>query len=913
MLSRWQIWLAIASLLIYGGLSTSPAQAQTETWSCFFDFTASAAGWTAAPRSWAGGGAVVESYSSGVGWISGVNAINPTYVSSYVDIYFNIPSGANITLMRVRYALGNPGGWGRGIIGSVLSYRNSNGSSTRSVLTEYDVYNTSGGTLTGVWSGSTGVMAYGINVNQWNAYHISNTVYSQSEIKNVELQGNGTLPSELSPYCEYDNVLPEYIKPLATPDEAEPIYDLNSAVSISISDMPFKPVHAAISGDVVSIISLNDFSCGALGIEDCISENTYIVSIADSEDVFVYVVYNALAYVDDETTLTAGCILGETRITTDVTGSVTVSKNGAAIASEMTLEPPSEAEPCDEVATENFICEEGGLFQDSWSTIGGHQWEYNSVILEPGATLYQIMSLPSNRRTRMVVYASQIGGEITYMEMQLGSTTSSVRISTIPQTHYMEFDYHQADVSDFYTVAVKNEGEENIRITEICVEIEVANALAQCFFENYSFSSGGDEWVASETIRFEDGEARMPDATAIYQDAHLFPADGGSQEYTISVDVGLWYYDFYTPNMEDDINTLAVTYTYPSGNTITIDTVTFGELASEENELTLSTTFTVSTETDDNFVFAVDLTNADANVRGAVIRRVCLRPVGTEEFPGYEDSIIDDGLPFAEMCEVLSPPQGNNIGKWVNWHWHNLSQFFECDLMVVLNDIYAGIRWLQATFILFFDWLEDVFLPWLEGWFTNFITDPVEALDALSGTSSTEAPSGVSSPQFNLGGDCEDYEFWCFGANAIGDLFEWGTDAIGSVWDAVVGLLSSIFELLALGVRTFLGIVEALYNIAKAVFEDIAEAIITVRDMVNELMTMWNDTEALPPPGLPDCTTSPETKDVCLIYWALESTILGGTYGELIIPVFASVIAIVMLIVFAGRYRDLVDDSTDNF
>jgi len=853
-----------------------------------FDFTVDEGGWVPGPDRVHSGSVVpgwTANYVPGVGWQAmrrseiDPNATSNEERGNNVRITYNFASTVEISYLRFDYFYGSYGSSTK--LGYLLHY--PDGSVVESAHSNEKNFND------GIFVDAVSVF---IQYNdQYDPNHDPKGLVYAAELR-------------------YIKNIDAYTKPLRT-DYLVANYYTDFDTTVGRSDMPYRHVHAPTDGDVIAI-QPTTAPDGYL-VPD--ASELYKVIIRDLEDKeWTYFVRNAPDYVKFNEAVTAGCIMGESQTTATQEGWTAASRaeaEGQPIAvppEEFVTEPPLDAAPCSSIESQICLTE---LDQADWSVTGGHTWQENTVTLQPGARAQQLVSLPTDRFTGLRVVARATGGDLfSTIAISIGETSAQRVIDFAVTEFVIDPALHEPDADKFHTVVVENTGTQDILVTAVCVEIDESPRLGRCYFQNHSFEQGAELWSIAG-VDEGVGEVFVADSGLIAQPATLY-SDDDPVEYEISVDIGLWYYPDYTPSRTDTVNTVSLSYDFGTFSDV-IETVDFATLAIADNDVRLSNTFTVSAETFDDFVISVDVVSDTADVRGVSVRRACIRPVGRDDFPGHDDD-GDDGLPFDENCTYAAKPQGNNLGQWTAWHWHNLSQFFECDLMVTLNNMYDLGLWFQATVNMFIEWFGNVFIPWLGGHFANFVADPsatVEEIAALEdeGLSSPQGAGGLSSAQYGTDYDCAWYNIICHGSNLVTGVIDFGVNGVVDVVEFVVTALATIIDILTLGVKTFGDAMQQLWDFGKEIVAGIKDGITFARDNLNELTTKWDSTDPIPPPGLPDCDVDP-TGDVCMVFWGMENTLFAGTFGSVIIPLIVSILSVLVFLNFANKFRELVYDSS---
>lgn len=353
------------------------------------------------------------------------------------------------------------------------------------------------------------------------------------------------------------------------------------------------------------------------------------------------------------------------------------------------------------------------------------------------------------------------------------------------------------------------------------------------------------------------------------------------------------------------------------------------------------------------------------------IEWVCISFTLDEEGEPEDPEGEPDPPVFPENCEVIEEPSGSDVGEWTAWHWHNLSQFFDCTLMVFLNTQYRTItdffqtitwtiRWFMAVFVQGVDWMGEDFIPWLGGYLANAsgsaratVTNNLPILPFAFDVQTTIVP------------DCDSYnDIGCY----VGNLFDWlGSfiqflfdgllsfisdlvntvigvlqtiaefvidalvtiinglvDIVLSIWDALVTFFSEVISILGRIIDTLFGsaidFLEGVFNAAISIGEaivslfiwvivQIIETIVFIRDLVFGIITAWNTAPPASIPGVTVCESGSYSIAICWAYWVLENTIFAGPVGGIILPLLTAIGIVSVAIRFVRDVRKTFLDT----
>lgn len=630
----------------------------------------------------------------------------------------------------------------------------------------------------------------------------------------------------------------------------------------------------------------------------------------------------------------AGCAMGHTAQfrNLSLTGEISIppivnysyNERGAAFVAQkdsednlitdldtFTLEPGSKG-PCNvDIEYSQCLGDAALTSVNEWQTQGAVSFNDPGATLPSNSRIYSDYNLDSDQQPTMKVSARSFGagGRI---RLTLGTTQSEFDVGSNYQEYSIPGGEHEASASGFYLVEVANLSTATIELQYICVHFTTDSEgiplppeqPPTCYFENYSFNDGVTDWTVDSGVSpgISAGEIHVPSTQTFSQSVHLYPGD-----YTIRVRSGLRYYVSYSPDESEATDTLAFSYEYDTGPE-SMGSATFGELAQGLNSYTYVATFNVASETTDDFIFTPTLTTSEGSVVGAAVRDVCLFAGDDPDapFPGYDE---EDGTPepplFPEQCEVAPYPQGDNVGHWLAWHWHNLNQFFQCDLMILLNKMYTtmqkffismqyAFRWFMGLNTQGVDWLGNQFLPWLAGYLSN-------------------AGGNTIVYSSNNSDSCKWYDLLCHLSNALdigGELMGKLFDLLTLALERVLGPIVDFFiDIASRTVDFIFDLLEALLQLAFVVLNKLLELFGLARDLFASIISAWNDATPETLPGIPDCSVGAnQFVGLCLALWVMENTFFGGDVGSLIIPVFTSLMGILMVLYFIRQWKLTVND-----
>lgn len=916
-----------------------PSQAQT-TWTCFYDFTTSDAGWTPGP----------------------VN-------------------GASINVTR------NSSGWQDGLIGSALQFRGVGIQiAFGSVVTITDIIidhhrvdgaGSSGSDVHRVFSTSPAAEWWQLPYYQAPAEPLVITAPPVSGVSSVDtlmlqifsglgtggsdpggdvvvrditLQGTGTPPSP----C--DDTPNDYVKPLHSDDRDQIIENINQTgddtdnTTYAFSYTPGANVFSAAAGTITEMRVFNpDTDCDGnfntsvpfVGGNPCMvyipgeaspyfpsgarsdtsaGSDLYLVRLLTDDGVeFTYFVEAADYYLSEGQQVDAGCILGRTfavepgsnppEYLSEPGLSIVVVREGGSIIPAVaffTIEPDEES-ACN-VNPDNANCLGDVQLNDP------AQWESSPGVMfnDPGFTILggfdahirTTMNLDPDQMPELIVTVRATGGGNGNLELTLGQTTTPFSISEGTfQTVTIEGDAHLAD-GTFYTVRIKNDGTSNLDVQSVCVrftEDGEGNPVENpdpppdpCIFVNNSFNDGTGSWSVTSTEP-GPGELRMASGGTAGQ---TITVPAGS--YNLSIVAALWTYNSFTPD-DQDTDDVDIEYDFPSGTGFTtLDTHTYGEFIQNNNLIVFAGTVVIASDTTGSFVFEVTLNSPATGVRGLAIRSICL---DDGSGGGGDGSGDDDGV-FNPSCGTISTPTGSGIGTWISWQWAQLNKFYRCELMILLNSLYTfmkkswitttwTMRWTQAATVKTANWFGRDFIGWLGGHLSNIAVGQVTTITGVGGESCGNVFCLLQS--LVQGFESLGNSIVNGITEVLGSLIESLTDLLTQVLGMLQQIMNFIFGLIGLVVNIavdLVGLLIRLIGMAAQIFGLLIQAIVTV-------INAW--VNAVPEPIFPSCNTDQSTAR-CMIFYVAERTVFTQS-GALFIPTIAGGMYLSLILWVIGKLK----------
>jgi hypothetical protein len=273
------------------------------------------------------------------------------------------------------------------------------------------------------------------------------------------------------------------------------------------------------------------------------------------------------------------------------------------------------------------------------------------------------------------------------------------------------------------------------------------------------------------------------------------------------------------------------------------------------------------------------------------VKEVCLNDPFTHH-PGS----VGFRPPFNAVCNRVSTPTTDDIGEWVFYHWQQLDRFFQCDLMIVLNRIFATayatyefVQWQtlywQATAAVTANWVGKDFTGWLGGHLSNVAYGRTTTIIQTGGGTCNDIGC-IISQLINLLSDVINRVVGPI-IDAIGNVvFVIGdvVDILGEIVDVLLQLVTGAFSLLFAAVNGLLSLVFGLITVALNFFSNMVR-------LIESLAGAVNNATPRPIPGVPQCQLNPQSSAFCVILWVAENTVFSGI-GALLIPLIIGVLAI---------------------
>jgi len=269
------------------------------------------------------------------------------------------------------------------------------------------------------------------------------------------------------------------------------------------------------------------------------------------------------------------------------------------------------------------------------------------------------------------------------------------------------------------------------------------------------------------------------------------------------------------------------------------------------------------------------------------ITRVCVSNGGGG---GEGPPVPVEPPPFAENCTIVTQPITETLVAQIGWLWARSNQFFQCDLMRMLNrmfklsqDAYRLMGWLGrywvSSVIMWSRWVSTDGIPWLSGHFAN-IANGRQTFIQVNGS---ETCNNLFCLFTSLFGGIE---------NIFDDLANTITTAITQVLAPITGALINLLNLTA---GFIFNLLTAIISIALRLVGLVLSSFGIVFSFFGTITDAWNNSAAITIPGLPYCGTNPQANGFCIFLWMAEHTIFSGR-GVVIIPLIVGYFSALLII-----------------
>ncbi len=554
----------------------------------------------------------------------------------------------------------------------------------------------------------------------------------------------------------------------------------------------------------------------------------------------------------------------------------------------------------------------------SWITSGSVTWLDDGVVLGPSAKIrsrFDILLDPDTTHTVTALVEPATSGQEMRIGLQLG--TESFLVATPLIVFQRDFPPPiTPDIGDFSSFSISNVSrDQRITIKRLCLDNGVVRVTPPtCGFANHNFERLLAEWDHDTEVHpgIVAGEIGMPDGSRIWQRVHLVPDETEAHNYGIYAVLQIGYKDNVT-YLADSVNTVSLEYEYGLGSGFEAltapDSSTSFPLSlfrvpqepsysfRPDGSVVFRGNINITAEANEIFTIRAISTDEDTVVR---LREICI----DDEFSHHE-SPWQDLIPPVCRQRPSMPVDNTNIGGWLWWHWENLNNFFTCDLMILLNQMYdlglsayQFVIWQflygQAVVLSGIDWLSDSMFPWLSAHFNNIAQGNTTFITAESSTTIWDVLMSMFGIVQSL-------------ADSVTAAFN---DAMVIILDTVQRLINTIFELFELAVALLGQIVVGIIQFVVALGLQLLLMTLEANTLLISIIEMWHSAVPEPLPGVPSCATMhPSSHALCTAWWIMDNTFIAHPVGALIIPVFTSVFAVHMVLWSAYEIRRAIIET----
>jgi hypothetical protein len=517
---------------------------------------------------------------------------------------------------------------------------------------------------------------------------------------------------------------------------------------------------------------------------------------------------------------------------------------------------------------------------EGWTANDGVLFDADNVALvQSGGVLFRSMLLDSTKN--YVLTAGLLESVPNTLEIFVESGTES-HVEDFGGTDSGQLTLNSGTLSatQVYNIGVRAIGSAAspaIPVRFLCLTEGAPNtAPNQCYFNNSTFDFGLSGWDSTNATGDNgDGYTILGSPGTLAQTVHLFPAESGTQIYTLTVRFTGYSSGLYTP--PPDPAKIHVSYVWDAGS-VDVGDVPLGNFTTATAGV--SHTFSVSAETSDTFTITVQFEESDdtpitSDDLLAKVTSACITP-NTGTFPGYGGGTPP---PFTADCERVDRPTDENLSSWTVWLWANLNRFFSCDLMAILSRIYQAIlsfmrmvgyvlRFWMALVKQQTAWADKQLFPWLAGYFANIAHGSVTT---------------IQQP-----GDSGCHDLFCLLSNLA--------NIEGKLIDFLNNIINLAGQLLSLIIN---GIIGLIFLILGELFQLLNMAL----QMLAALINGYANATPTALPGIPDCgSIDPRTHWLCTAIWVLDNTVWApGQAGALVIPIIVSAGSLFLLIWVVGQ------------
>lgn len=564
---------------------------------------------------------------------------------------------------------------------------------------------------------------------------------------------------------------------------------------------------------------------------------------------------------------------------------------------------PDNLTPCN--VDPNFrSCSGDSQLQDplTWTISPDVVWNPGSKpVVLPFGYLRDEFFLDNTKQYSLTVQARAINAGTASLQLRLGNTTQTFSLSQELSPYQIPAGTHTPDAGLFYTAQVGNSGSVGIQIESFCLTEGTVNSQpGSCYFLNPSFDDNLNHWSASAGVSewVTTGQILMSDGDTISQSppSPLYPNGASEWEYYVTLKAAVIGDGWESAST----STVGFSWEFPSGGatgnfTSPASTTTYAFSSFKVNipnnlntfagnEILFQAVLPISVVTSGAFTLTANLDLNDDFVGGVLLRELCVN----DPLAQWPDDGAGGGIdpPFNPSCTRISPPTTADVGAWTFFLWSSLDNFFQCDLMRVLNQLNSTanttlhyLRWQglyqQSIMQAWANWIPSNVIPWLNGHFRNMAVGSVTVVNQESG-------------------GCHD--LFC-----LADSFFNGTfGLLGPLVDLFVNIVTQ-------GAQLLFTLIVALVTIFIALIGQVWSLFSALGQYLGGFVNAWNNAAPVTPDYLPSCAVDYTSSAFCVAMFALENTIFSGP-GVFLIPLVIGFGSINLLLWALGKVRDIISD-----
>jgi hypothetical protein len=727
-------------------------------------------------------------------------------------------------------------------------------------------------------------------------------------------------------FCEEE---PEYYRPLKSSSNAGIVSNpRNSSATnfFSTSNNQHATVHAATDG-IITIERLTTDDCrannlfgdGAFGDSElCYFDgvNSFraphltlnivtakVMLDGDDGSQWEYWVHSPFLYstVRSGQFVKGGCPIGGTIATGNQGVTIVFERGGDADVDYMNIEPTgSDCAP--ELNYDGCITQ---ISPNDWEISGGVIEHYNNlatVRFETVGTLKTLLNVPMDRspKLRLYVYSPADARLAVVFGENIRETVSINASSTFSHSSIdIDLDGAFPDRDPFYSLEIGLlQPSRQVYIGSICLFLDNSPPREYCYFLNNDFTNGLSEWdrSSSSVVPRSNNAVFIPDEGSIWQNLKLVTGQYDDDlEFNVRVNWGV--FDYSNNIFVDEHYLISLEYKwggYTNDLFQEIGIATRDIVADTNNNLITSFNLLISQNIEADFELRIihsELAPPPATLN-AEIRSICLTgDVWAEDKPVP---------PFNASCPLgVTRPTGSDIGLWIGYLWSELSRFFTCDLMRVLNAIHTSLidffdtsryfmRYLMVSGNMTLSWFSTDILYWINGHLSNIAGGNVTFIEVQGGKSCNnlfcviDGFFGGFNNLLNFLGQLLD--------QALAPIIDLLIMIVGDSFSFLLGLAQSVIELLLTGAYAIIDLGKFFFSFLWKILNDFSTA------------------EPVQIPMLPYCDVDPNSSPACRLFWVAEHTIFSGP-GAIIIPIFTGYLIVIIMLYMIKETKKAIIES----